>query len=454
MFPAFIAVTACGLTLGCNDATGPQVVGDGVINVSASTTFQTISGWEATDGIGQLDFPQTFTDWSDASVDSAAALGINRIRLAFPSGSEIDVDYFTQYATGAIPRSGWGPHRYAPVNDNADPLVINPAGFHFSQVDFAVENVVNPLRQRLAARGEQLYVNLSYVHGAFGPMFQRDVPAEYAELVLAAFQHLDAEYGWVPDGVELVLEPDALTDWTGAQIGQVLVAAGQRLSAAGYTPDFIGPSTTNMDTAIPRFDAMMAVSGASQWISELAYHRYGGVSTGALQTIASRAQQRGIGTSMLEHIGSGYKALLDDLVVGQNVAWQQFTIAYPSNNDDGAQLYLVNSTNNAVAIANRTKYLGQVFRYVRGGAVRIQATSTDAALAPVSFINTNGKYVVVVDASVGKEFSVGGLPPGTYGVTYTTGATYGAAQPDVTISAGEVLVTSIPAAGLLTIFRR
>jgi hypothetical protein len=446
--------TACALAIGCSDGAGPQQSGPGVINLNSATTFQTISGWEATDGLGQLDFPQTFTAWRDAAIDSAAALGINRIRLAIPSGSEIDVDYFTQYATGTIPRSSWGPHRYSPVNDNGDPNVINAAGFHFSQVDLAVDNVVNPLRQRLAARGETLYVNLSFVHGQTGPSLHRNSPAEYAELMLAAFQHLDTKYGWTPDGVELILEPDALTDWNGTEIGQVLVAAGQRLSAAGYTPEFIGPSTTGMSDAVPRFDAMMAVTGASQFISELSYHRYRNNSTGALQTIVGRASQRGIGTSMLEHIGSGYQDLLEDLVVGMNRSWQQFTIAFPTNSDNGAQLFLVNSSNNAVSLGSRTKFLGQIFRYVRRQAVRIAASSVDTSLAPVAFINADGSYVVVVDASAGKEFSVSGLPAGTYGVTYTTTSAYGVAQPDVTIGSGGLLVTSIPQAGLLTIFKR
>ncbi|MEO7966603.1 MAG: glycoside hydrolase family 30 beta sandwich domain-containing protein, partial [Gemmatimonadaceae bacterium] len=98
--------------------------------------------------------------------------------------------------------------------------------------------------------------------------------------------------------------------------------------------------------------------------------------------------------------------------------------------------------------------LRQYFRYVGLGAVRVGATSANNTFAPVAFRNTNGKYVVVVKATAGGSFSVGGLPAGKYGIDYTVAGDYKHALPDVTVSGSQALTTSIPAAGVLTIFAK
>ncbi|MEQ1694076.1 MAG: hypothetical protein ABMA00_22495, partial [Gemmatimonas sp.] len=101
-----------------------------------------------------------------------------------------------------------------------------------------------------------------------------------------------------------------------------------------------------------------------------------------------------------------------------------------------------------------TKYLRQYFRYVALRAVRVGATTADSRFAPVAFRNLSGKYVVVVKASAAGTFTVGGLPPGTYGIDYTTASEYMRALGDVTITSTQTLSTAIPASGVLTIFAR
>ena len=55
---------------------------------------------------------------------------------------------------------------------------------------------------------------------------------------------MDVKYGFVPDGVEITLEPDHFDtfDQKPKKIGEALVATGDRLKAHGYTPDFIAPT--------------------------------------------------------------------------------------------------------------------------------------------------------------------------------------------------------------------
>jgi hypothetical protein len=425
-----------------------------VITLDPNATYQMIIGWEAVAQIGQFDFPGEFHLWKETVAHLAVTeLGINRLRLAIRSGAENPVDYFTPYITGQSPRSSWTSHWYEIKNDNSDPFVINPNGFQFSELDHNIDNAVTPLKQRLEAEGEKLYINLNYT-GSSAPE-HRDSPQEYAEFILAAFLHLRDKYGWVPDAVEAILEPDEAA-WSGTQVGSAIAVAGSRLRTNGFGPVFIAPSNSSMARAITWFDQMIEVPGALQYLSELSYHRYSGVSDANLRAIASRAEGYGLYTSMLEHVGSGYEDLHNDLKTGRNSAWQQYTLAYPTS-DNGAQYYTIDLSNPStprVNMGSRTKFLRQYFKYIRRGAQRIGASADSGDFDPLAFINTDGKYVVVVKANRGGAFSVQGLPAGTYGVKYTTASQYDVDAADQTIVAGQALEASIPDTGVITVFAR
>jgi hypothetical protein len=349
--------------------------------------------------------------------------------------------------------------RYPPVNDDGDPSTIDPAGFQWTELDNTVTKVVLPMKQRLEAAGELLFVNLCYVSflGSATSFHATDAD-EYAEFVLATVQHLDTTFGLVPDTWEVILEPDNVSVWTGTRIGNAIARSAARLSAAGYgSIRFVAPSNTNMSRAVTDFDALIQVPGVAGVLRELAYHRYGGVSTQALQAIASRGATYGIDTAMLEHIDSGVDDLHADLTTGMGSAWQQFTIGYPGSSDSGGAYFRIENATTpspTVVMNNRTKLLRQYFRFVRRGAVRFEASSALGSLQPIAFNNQGGKVAVVVKASGSASFSVGPLPAGTYGINYATASAFDQDHPDQTVPAGGRVSTSIPAAGVLTVYRR
>ena len=134
------------------------------------------------------------------------------------------------------------------MNDNGDPNILNSAGFHFTRFDHAMDHVVLPLRQRLAARGETL---TTYLSGLFDPeaLDYRSNPAEYGEFVLALYLHMQQKYGWVPDAVEIGNEPDGQNVLISPeQMGPMVVAAAGRLQQHGFTPRFIVPSVVALRT--------------------------------------------------------------------------------------------------------------------------------------------------------------------------------------------------------------
>jgi len=423
------------------------------IAVAAATHYQTISGWEATTQAGQEAAPLSL--YRDRLVALAVDdLGINRLRLQVRSGAENPRDYWSELRAGRL-KENWRCVRYATVNDNADPNVINWNGFHWGDFDESVEQVVLPMKQRLEARGERLFLNLNYV--AFYqqcrnvPYIHTD-PEEYAEFMLAASLHLRQKYGLVPDAWEVMLEPDKTPFWRGAQLGQAIVATARRLKAAGFTPRFIAPSTANMTHAPAYFDDLARVPGALPWLSEISYHRYG-IGAPALRSIAQRGQRYHLQTAMLEHIGSGYEDLHRDLEVGHVSAWQQFVLAYPARQDNGGAYFLIRTRPGAppaVEMASRTRFLRQYFHYIRAGAVRIGATSSDAAMDPLAFLNRDGRYVVVVKAEAAGSLAVSGLPAGRYSMSYTTEAGSSPETP-ITLAPGAPLQAAIPDRGVLTI---
>ncbi|HXG35238.1 MAG TPA: carbohydrate binding domain-containing protein [Bryobacteraceae bacterium] len=435
------------------------------ITLNRGIRYQTLRGWEATAYAGQ-DHP-AFANFRNVVFDEAAYdLRLTRLRVEVRSGTENSQDFWTQYRNGQISYQLWRCVRYSTVNDNGDPFTINWAGFQFSDLDDTIERVVLPLQQRLLAQGQRLEINLNYV--AFTKEMTAtgcpsglsyvhdDSPEEYAEFVLATYLHLQGKYGWVPDYWEVILEPDNTPYWRGTQIGRAIAAAAARLRAYGFKPRFIAPSTTDMGHAWMYFDAMITVPGVTGSLVELAYHRYGGVTLSNLQAIAARARQYGIGAAMLEHIGSGYQDLHQDLKVGNNVAWQQFTLASVGA-DSGGSYYVVDASNPSrptVRLGSRTRYLRQYFRYIRPGAVRIEAATTNPAFDPVAFLAPDGSETVVVSAAGGGSFVISGLGGGTYGVRYTTDGLYDMDAGDRTIAAGQSLSVSMPSAGVVTVYRK
>lgn len=428
------------------------------ITVDPHTTYQTIRGWEAVTYALEPSNP-AFANFKDTLFSLVVNdAGISRVRLEIQSGVENTDDNWSAYQAGTIDYPTWRSRRYATVNDNDDPQTLNPSGFHFSAMDNTIDRIVNPLRQLMAANGDKLCVNVNYV--AFtgqikDGVYIHDNPGEYAEFVLATYLHLQEKYGWVPDLWEVILEPDNVPQWNGPLIGRAIAAAADRLRAAGFEPAFVAPSNTNMTNAVQYFDQMIAVPGVLPVLREFSYHRYGGVSIESLRAIAARGRQYGVDTAMLEwwSDGNGYATLHEDLKIGNNSAWQQGAIGGAI----GAQMAVCqiddsNAAQPRVLVTEPTKFLRQYYRFIRPGAIRIEAASQQSAFDPLAFINADGSYVVVVKCAAGGAFSIGGLTAGTYGIKYTTAGEYDVDLPEQTIAAGQAVTARIPQAGVLTVY--
>ncbi len=423
-----------------------------IITLDPKTTYQTMTGWEATASLPNKPANPEWSPFYDALMEKAVKdLGINRIRLEIRTSAESNTDDVKRYLSGAFDYDEWTKYRYEMVNDNDDPHVINWDGFNFTELDWHIEETILPMREKLQARGERLFINLCYVSFRSGWYTHKD-PEEYAELVLATYLHMRDKYGFIPDTWEVILEPDLEWDmWSGEEIGKAIVATSKRLKEHGFTPAFVVPSVTDMSNTLPYMEKIADVPGAMEHVVELAYHRYKGTSRRTLARIAEFAKEHGIQTSMLEWwFGRGtHDVLHEDLTVGHNTSWQGrvvrglFKVQY--NNITPTRIYP----------QPEMRYNRQYFRDVRYGAVRIGARSSEESrLSPVAFINTDGTTTLVVNAENAGEITVMNLPEGSYQISYAIESGSVIRPERISVREGEELKTHIPDEGVLTITSR
>ena len=110
------------------------------------------------------------------------------------------------------------------------------AGFHFTLLDWQIDWLVLPLKQRIEARGEHLRVVVRFVDFGASPFEHYQFPAEYGEFMLVVFDHIKSKYGFIPDGIDVMNEPDNVSGWTGTVIGKVVDSSGAVLPGGRLSP--------------------------------------------------------------------------------------------------------------------------------------------------------------------------------------------------------------------------
>lgn len=440
------------------------------VTVDPNTDHQIILGWQGALETGLHDFLSSGPNWHDAALDAAVDLGINQVLGGITSGlTENTTDYWANYVADGNDYStntayaALNTNRRIPINDNADPNSANASGFKWSFLDWQIDEYIIPLQTKLAARGETLRWGLSYVH--FSPDNQLHFNgAEYGELILQVWNHLNTNYSMIPDFLEICLEPDNSTNnLTESTFAAMVVAARDRLVAAGYSkPYFVGPSTVSGPNAEPYYENVKSANAtAAGYIDEIGYHLYTGLSTAERQSLQTLAAADSKNTGMTEWAQATFHELHDDLRYTKVSSWEQFAMAYPTT-DNGYQHFLVGAgPSYTITEAERTKYLRHYFYAIRGGAVRKGASISGTGSAggsPLAFRNTNGTYVVVMKTTIAVDFDIAGLPDGTYKVRYTTGngssapSAYWQSLADQVVSGGNTGTISMPDAGVITIY--
>jgi hypothetical protein len=446
-FAKVFAAILSGMVIAAPDASAQGVR----ITIDRAERFQTIRAWEAS---VDLFWPRDLLQRREEIFDRLAGdIGITRLRVGVFSGAENTDRSFDAFREGQIGEADWRARRFVTVNDDDDPFHINPDGFDFANLDWRIDTTVLPLRQKAAARGNALEINLSYMAFTRQNRPSRYVhtdPEEYAEFILAAFQHMQGKYGFVPDAVEVLLEPEESPEWTPELLGQAIAAMGRRLKAAGFAPRVIAPSVADARDAIPWISGIADVPGAIEWVRELSYHRYGEDGTALIASISAAASDMALETSML---GTGTDranglVLYHDLTVGNVSAWQGGTVA-------GLYRVTPGQPDAPLALRENVRSFRQYTAFIRPGDTRIGAESSDGSLAAaLAFEGPDGALVIVIQAWRTGQAEVPNLPAGTYHVSYAVGSGSGVIEQPYAVAEGTPLLLDIPGRGVVTITSR
>ncbi len=447
---AILATTAC-----------QSIAEEGRVTITANETFQTISGWEFTTRIWEMDkknnaYNGDWLNYRDEIIDGMVnTAGLNRIRLEIRSGVENPVDFCSQFFAGELSYRDYKKYFYQKINDNDDPNSQNAAGFQWSCIDYYVDNLLIPMAAALEAQGEELYVVLNYVDFRRPPqesnISHAKNPEEFAELIEGAFVHLKNKYNITPDAFEIILEPDNTDEWRGGEIAAGLIAVDNRLAKLGVNPDYIAPSTSRTFRTLSYFDAFARNKEALSKLSVLAYHRYDPKRASRnLPKIRARAERHNLQTAMLELTYGTIDVLIEDLTVANVVAWQKYAVPFRPASFDPAR-----SDEEGLVLINNFAPLALVFRNVRRGSVRIGAETNDPALRTMAFRNSDGRRAIFIlkkelDGASGDNVTIHGAPPGEYRL--------GFAKPNETTDLGLFSIGAdgkatipMPSAGLLAL---
>lgn len=432
----------------------------GQVNIAVDTTlhFQTMEGWEVMGWVGQWGSPwlQThFGEFQPGLISGAANAGVTRARIEVYSGSENPVDHFQQFLDGVYDEDGFIAVAYDIVNDNADASATDTSHFHFTQLDHDMDHMLVPLKNAVESQGRAFATNLCYVDFGTSAFEHWTDPNEYAEFLLATFQHLQRKYGFVPNTVEALLEPENAA-WPGpASLAAAIHAAGELLAAHGFRPEFIAPSCMDTFNAYVWGEAILDDPLAAAHVKELSYHKYSGAIDANLDLVRGAAQGHGVRSSMLEFWDNtnDQHALYRDLVHGGTSVWQNHIVGDDYVGATSPALFRVqhNDPLPATVIENDlTRYFRQYYLHIGQGARRTGAVVASPHEA-TAYIGTRGELIVVVNAASAGTFQLQVPSAGVYHRWRSTASLNHASLADQTVGAGGNVTITMPAAGVFTI---
>jgi len=400
---------------------------DVTVTLDAAQRFQTIQGFGSTQRL--FDDPHV-TKTFDASTGRAAA-------SAVPPASDRTKILDALYVDLGLTRVRIHPEGLEPVNDNPDPLSPDLSKFNFG--NRGADGHIAAIKSELT-RGVTTYFASPVVLESW---MNESNPDEYVEWVMVMLRH------WRQQGLEMpyysiLNEPGYYaggTPWSGAWLRDVAKKLGPKLAAENFRTRLVVSEDASPLAAYGRISTVLADPDARKYVGALAYHLYG---RGGEDKVAQLGKQYGIPVWMTEYSTPGnwhawatvmQQLLGDDDVSAIDYMWGYF------GDWDGSQLIRLNLSGSTYVGFDFTKQyyvMGQYSRYVRPGAVRIAATSSDPEVKVVAFVD-GAKPVVVVtnlgtrDHSVRFELGSAGGCGGQLQAVRTSEGESWSALPDITL---------------------
>jgi O-glycosyl hydrolase len=414
----------------------PYLIAQDTVSINSTVQYQTIKGWGGTGGQNtqyEGTPPYLINQIINESVNG---LGLTGLRYECFQGS-----YSQSYAMC---------HTWEWTNDNGSPDTTVWSAFDTTGVDYYMQNLFVPWKNKVAANGEPFtfYESPSwYVGGSTGdiPTFLRYSPGEYAEYLISNLLYLKNKYGLVADYVTMCNEAGNNNIFTPQLVDTMIKTVAPRLHQAGLSTTIQFPECVSAQTSWTYIQALQNDPAIWPYIKCLSYHLYG-TNDPYRSDINSFAQSKGIYTAQTEYQGLGIDLLFQDLTLGGVSYWDFY-----GNGD-----YMPLNANNTW-FTHGAKYwtTSQVIRHVRPGAIRINARSNDATMKSVAFINAGQITTIILNdsaTSITQPVTVTGLPPGNYQVSQSTGSGTPSELGVKTVGSSGTLTLTVTAQTVISIY--
>ncbi|MEO8087635.1 MAG: T9SS type A sorting domain-containing protein [Bacteroidota bacterium] len=416
--------------------TGSSLQAQDTIAIDTTIEFQSITGWGHGGGIlGHCGGAFTM-------LDSAVANPINYQVL----------DYLVD-DLGLTGSRTWevGPRIDGTGMDNGDCDSIDWTKFQPQSLPRGLSNYLVYFKNRVIANGYQpnFYSSPGYpTHATDQKPWIMFHPGERAQQIWASALYMKDSLGIDINYDVIYNEPSG--NVTATVLADDVKALGPRLIAHGLNTrsqyaEAVAPQTDwNFITPVQNDSELWS------YVGRLSYHNYG-TADPYRSLIYNFGLSKGITTAQTEMASPTFDELYSDLTIANVSYWE---VAYAAPNTLVPDTGLTSFTPSATYFRMR-----QVLHYVKPGAVRVEALSSDTLLHILSF-KRNGALTIIIDntSATAQNVFLSGIPAGIYGLcksapgaaafqelglrTVTTGDTI-----SIPVAQGSAVTTLYPYAG-------
>lgn len=293
--------------------------------------------------------------------------------------------------------------------DNGDCDSIDWSKFQVSPIYTRVARSMVYFKNRINALGYKtsFYSSPTYPTSAtaFKPWVLND-PGERAQQIWA-----DALWWKQTYGIDInydVIYNEPSNPVTATILADDIKALGPRFLAHGLSTktqyaEAVAPQTDWNFITPEQYD-----SALWPYVGRISYHNYG-TADPYRSYLHSFADSLGITTAQTEMGNPTIDDIFNDLLLGGTSYWE---VGY-----SGSETLVPASGNTGFTPSGTFFRVRQVLHYVRPGATRIGATSSDSNIRVVSFVKNGSVTTVVLNNGPDTTITVSGLPPGNYGLS-------------------------------------
>ena len=302
------------------------------------------------------------------------------------------------------------------ANDNSDPTVADPGRFNFAgrRLDDHTA-IVAAAKARGATTAWISPLNREPWMGVAPGT--RDA-AEYSEWLLAQVRRFRSR-GARLDYLSVANEPSySRNRMSGEFVRDVIKILGPRLKAEGLLVPFVVPDDLRPSSAAAQAAIVLADPVARKYVGALATHLYGEPleAFAELRSLARRYRvplwMTEFAVDVMDQLGArdaysqtpfDWALLMHDLIARYDVSAVDYFWGYiGSQGADGSALVRLRHDGARYLGFTRTKtfyYFGQYSRFVRPGARRVPATSSNAAVKLTAYYRGDARTIVAINTS-------------------------------------------------------